>query len=109
MTEIVEGLDGAQRDRIAELRKGARFFWMDVALSETSPDDLREVLAIPEPALHALLGFGGDRPSSRNLYVDESTSSSPSAAFSSHLSSRMRLPTAFARSKCTCWSAATIC
>lgn len=70
MTEIVEGLDGAQRDRIAELRKGARFFWMDVALSETSPDDLREVLAIPEPALHALLGFGGDRPSSRNLYVD---------------------------------------
>jgi magnesium transporter len=70
MTEIVEGLDGAERDRIGELRKAGRFFWIDVALSETSLDELGEVLAMPEPALQALLGFGEDRPSSRSLYVD---------------------------------------
>jgi hypothetical protein len=30
VTEIVVGLDGAERDRIGALRKGARFFWIDV-------------------------------------------------------------------------------
>ncbi len=70
MTEIVEGLDGAQRDRIGELRKAGRFFWIDVPLSETKPDDLGEILAIPKHALDALLGFGQARPSSRKLYAD---------------------------------------
>jgi magnesium transporter len=70
MTEIVEGLGGAQPERIAELRKGGRFFWIDVPLSDASPEELGEVLAIPEQALQALLGFGGDRPSSRKLYAD---------------------------------------
>jgi magnesium transporter len=70
MTEIVEGLDGAKRDRIEELREAGRFFWIDVPLSETSPDDLGEILAIPEDALQALMGFGEARPSSRKLYAD---------------------------------------
>ena len=70
MTEIVDGLDGDAQDRIGELRKRGSFFWIDVPLSETSPQELREVLAIPEPALDALLGFGEARPSTRKLYAD---------------------------------------
>jgi magnesium transporter len=70
MTEIVEGLDGAERGRIGELRKAGRFFWIDVALSETSPSEMGEILSIPEDALQALMGFGEARPSSRKLYAD---------------------------------------
>ena len=70
MTEIVEGLDGAERHRIGELREGGSFFWVDLSLSDTSPNDLGEVLAIPEQALEALLGFGEARPSTRRLYAD---------------------------------------
>jgi magnesium transporter len=70
MTEIVEGLDGANRERIEELRRGGRFLWIDVQLSETSAEDLGELLDIPKRALEALLGFGEDRPSARKLYTD---------------------------------------
>jgi magnesium transporter len=70
MTEIVEGLDGAERDRIGELRKDGSFFWVDVSLGETSPHELGEVLAIPEQALEALLGFRDARPSTHKLYAD---------------------------------------
>src|SRR5829696_8742170 len=70
MAEIVEGLDGAERDRIGELRRGGRFFWIDVSLSEASPDELPDVLGIPERALQSLLGFGDDRPYSRRFYGD---------------------------------------
>jgi len=70
MTEIVEGLDGEKRDRVAELVRSGRFFWLDVALSDTSPGDLREVLGIPEESLHALLGFGAEHPSSRKFHAD---------------------------------------
>jgi magnesium transporter len=70
MTEIVEGLDGANRERIEELRRGGRFLWIDVQLSETSAQELGEVLDIPKRALEALLGFGEDRPSARKLYTD---------------------------------------
>jgi magnesium transporter len=41
-----------------------------VSLGETSPHELGEVLAIPEQALEALLGFGEARPSTRKLYAD---------------------------------------
>jgi magnesium transporter len=70
MTEIVEGLGGAERDRVGELRKGGTFFWVDLSLTETSPHELGEVLAIPKGALEALLGLGEARPSTRRLYAD---------------------------------------
>jgi magnesium transporter len=70
MTEIVEGLDREQRDRIAELLPSGRFFWLDVALADTSPEDLVEVLGIPEQALRALTGFGTEHPASRKFHAD---------------------------------------
>jgi len=53
-----------------ELLRSGRFFWLDVALTDASPDDLAELLQIPQPALHALLGFGTDQPVSRKFHAD---------------------------------------
>jgi hypothetical protein len=71
MSEIVEGLGTAERERIAVLRKAERFFWVDVSLGETSRDDLGEALGISSHALEPHSGC--------------------------------------ARSRSTCWSAATTC
>jgi magnesium transporter len=70
MSEIVEGLDAAQRDRIGVLRKTGRFFWVDVSLSATSGSDLREALGIPEHAVGGLLSFGDGHPSARRFQAD---------------------------------------
>jgi magnesium transporter len=70
MSEIVEGLDDAKRRQVSSLRAAGRFFWIDVALGETSPDELGELLGIPEAALPALVGFGDERASSRKLHAD---------------------------------------
>jgi magnesium transporter len=71
MGEVVEGLEGAaERQRIAALLARGRFFWVDVRLSETSRDDLREVLGIPEDALQPLLRFGDDSAPSRKVHAD---------------------------------------
>jgi magnesium transporter len=70
VTEIVYGLDGAERDRIAALRKGGRFFWVDVSLSETSVDDLGEALDIPDRVQRSLLGFGDGHRTSRKFHAD---------------------------------------
>lgn len=70
MAEIVEGLDGGKRDRVVALLRSDRFFWLDVALSDTSPDELRELLGIPEESLNALLGFGAEHPASRKFHAD---------------------------------------
>ena len=70
MTEIVNGLRDAERDRIDALRKSGRFFWIDVPLSDTSPHDLGEALGISEGALQALLGFGHAQYSSRKFHAD---------------------------------------
>jgi hypothetical protein len=110
MAEIVEGLDGAKRDRIGALRKAGRFFWIDVPLSETRPDDLAEVLGIPKDALQALLAFGGDRPSSRKFYADGEQVVFAFSCYSSRPSSQAGPPlTACARSRSMCWSAGTTC
>jgi Mg2+ and Co2+ transporter CorA len=70
MTEIVVAVQSLERDRIAGLLEAGDFFWVDVALSATSPDELGEVLGVPERSLQALLGFGADRPSSRRFHAD---------------------------------------
>jgi magnesium transporter len=67
MGEIVEGLD---RERIAALRASGRFFWVDAWLGEVTPQDLIEVLSIPEHALGPLLDFDEATPPSRNFHAD---------------------------------------
>jgi magnesium transporter len=51
VTVVLHGLDAAQRARVAALRAQGRFFWLDVALSETSRDALVEALGISPGAL----------------------------------------------------------
>jgi magnesium transporter len=53
VTEVLHGLDGPTRERVAALRAEGRFFWLDVSLGETKRDDLRDALGLPEAALHA--------------------------------------------------------
>ena len=50
MTEVLTGLDAGDRERIASLRAQKRFFWLDVSLSETSREELVDVLGVPERA-----------------------------------------------------------
>jgi magnesium transporter len=70
VTEIVSGLGVAERDRIETLRKSGRFFWIDLSLSETSPQDLGDALGVSGGALQALLGFGHAHSSSRKFHAD---------------------------------------
>jgi Mg2+ and Co2+ transporter CorA len=70
VSEIVEGLDGDQRDRIAALRQAGRFFWVDVSLSTTSPSDLSDSLGIPKHIVDGLLSFGDAHPSARKFLAD---------------------------------------
>jgi magnesium transporter len=70
MGEVVEGLDGAARERVAALRARGRFFWIDVSLAETSPEQLGEGLGIPAHALRPLVDFAAATPPSRKLHVD---------------------------------------
>ena len=70
VSEIVEGLDGEQRDRIKALRQAGQFFWVDVSLSTTSPGDLSKSLDIPEDVIKGLLSFGDAHPSARKFVAD---------------------------------------
>lgn len=70
VTEIIYGLRGAQRDRVAALRENKRFFWLDVSLSETSLDDLVEALDLPERAAQALASQGEAGGRSRGFHAD---------------------------------------
>ena len=69
MTDVLYGLDAAQRARVDALRAEGRFFWIDASLSETTRDDLVEALAVPERALRALPG-SGDASASRTFHAD---------------------------------------
>ena len=44
VTEILYGLHGERRERVAALRKRGDFFWLDASLSETGLDDLVDAL-----------------------------------------------------------------
>jgi magnesium transporter len=70
VTEIVDGLDGAQRERIAALREAGHFFWVDVALDDSSAGDLSEALGVPEHLFQALLSFGAEQATSRKFHAD---------------------------------------
>jgi len=66
MSEIVEGLGDAQRERIAALLGQGSFFWIDLCLADFSEAALAEVLDVPPQALRPLLDFKrGERPSRR--------------------------------------------
>ena len=69
MTDVLSGLDGAQRARIADLRRHGQFFWLDLSLREAGRDRLVEALGVPEGALGAGPG-SGDAPGSRRFRAD---------------------------------------
>jgi magnesium transporter len=72
VTDVLHGLDGVQgRERVAALRAQGRFFWLDVSLSETSRDDLRDTLGVPERALQTR-GRSGDIYTLRAIADSES-------------------------------------
>jgi hypothetical protein len=54
VTEVVHGLDGDGRSRVAALRAEGRFFWLDVSLSDTRRAEIAEALALPERAASAM-------------------------------------------------------
>ena len=47
MGEIVQGLGTTERKRIADLRSGGRFFWIDISLGDTTREELGAALGIP--------------------------------------------------------------
>jgi magnesium transporter len=65
----MQGLDNANRERIAALRSGGRFFWFDTSVGETSQHELGEALGLSAHALQALFDFG-DRLRSRKFTSD---------------------------------------
>lgn len=67
MTEVVHGLERAQRERVAALRARGRFFWIDVSLDDASRADMAEVLEMPDRARRAL---DSSDARSRTLYAD---------------------------------------
>lgn len=69
MTETLQGLENANREKIESLRSGGRFFWVDASVGETSQQQLGEVLGVPAHALQALFDFG-DRYRARKFTSD---------------------------------------
>lgn len=70
MSEIVEGLGGSERERIASLREQGRFFWIDLSLDAVSDEELGEALDIPPHARRPLLEFERGGPPSRRFHAD---------------------------------------
>lgn len=70
MSEIVEGLGGSERERIAALRGRGRFFWADVCVANLPREELAEALGIAPHALRPLLDFGRGGLPSRKFHAD---------------------------------------
>ncbi len=70
MSEIVEGLGGSERERIAALREQGRFFWIDLCVAELPREELGEALDIPPHAMRPLLEFERGGPPSRRFHAD---------------------------------------
>jgi magnesium transporter len=69
VTEVLSGLDAAERERVAALRGEGRFFWLDVSLGETSREEVVAALGVPERAVRALAS-SGDASASRTFHAD---------------------------------------
>ena len=108
MTDLLYGLDAAERERVAALRAEGRFFWLDVSLSETSRGDLVDALGIPERA-QALCGGLATAPPHGPSTLTESPSSSRCAAMSSSSRRRSRTDTACGQSRFMSSLRATTC
>jgi magnesium transporter len=70
MSEIVEGLGGSERERIASLREQGRFFWADLCVANLPREELGDVFDIPPHALRPLLDFGRGGLPSRKFHAD---------------------------------------
>lgn len=70
MSEIIEGLGGSERERIAALRREGRFFWVDLRIEGIDPALVAELLDVPPHALRPLLDFGRAGAASRKLHAD---------------------------------------
>jgi magnesium transporter len=70
MGEVIEGIGAEQQKRIDALRKAGGFFWIDVAMSQTSREALGKALGIPDHALDPLLQLGRETPPSRKFHAD---------------------------------------
>jgi magnesium transporter len=70
MSEIVEGLGGSERERIAALRRQGRFFWADLCIANLPREELSEALGIAPHALRPLLDFGRGGLPSRKFHAD---------------------------------------
>ena len=58
MSEIVEGLGAEERERIARLRSGGRFFWADLCVEQHGGAEIGGAFGLPSHALQPLLTFG---------------------------------------------------
>jgi magnesium transporter len=66
MAEIVEGLEGDERERIERLRREGRFFWIDLRAGDGAPEQLEALLDVPPGFARPLLDFeSAERPSRR--------------------------------------------
>lgn len=70
MSEIIEGLGGSERERIATLREQGHFFWIDLCAADWPAEELGEALDIPPHARRPLLDFEPGRPPSRRFHAD---------------------------------------
>ena len=70
MSEILEGLGGDHRERIASLRGDGHFFWIDICAKDVTGDELEEALGIPPHALRPLLDFERGGLASRRFHAD---------------------------------------
>ena len=69
MTETLQGLQSANREKIKALRSRKRFFWIDTSVGETNQQELGEALGVPARALEALFDFD-DRHRTRKFTSD---------------------------------------
>jgi magnesium transporter len=70
MSEIVEGLGGSERERIAALRGQGRFFWADLCVANLPREELGDVFGVAPHALRPLLDFGRGGLPSRKFHAD---------------------------------------